>query len=424
MAAACFRRQQYQAGACAWRQKWSTGIIQSTFNPAGTMSEAITPIGKVMYAGPLRVLAREQAETEVVAGWVRTMHEGSLVCLQVNGCEVLTTQCSRNAPRGETPPPGTCWFSFRCDELAELLGNGDIITIIHDGKLLQFPDGSEQLRCSIDRRSRSSDLFARLDGGETFNKFGKLVPPTDAAHAEEAVRLYRNVAALLAQEGLTVFPCYGTLLGIIREGRLLKQDSKGFDAVCLMPSNDPQSVRRGFIDVCELLVKAGYFINPNPDGVYVRDAKSRSAFVDLHYGWFRNDCLQLSYGWYHEPARSRAEFLKARTARLLEMEIRVPGNAEAVLEQIYGEGWRIPDQGFTHDAGARHVKTEYLLDADSLLALYKLTVNRTRRRVAMLDEMINALKVNLPPERRLMLRILDAARMIRTLLRAGYHRLP
>jgi hypothetical protein len=37
--------------------------------------------------------------------------------------------------------------------------------------------------------------------------------------------------------------------------------------------------------------------------------------------------------------------LYAEVCRLAHRDVRVPGNAEALLEQLYGPQWRVPDQG-------------------------------------------------------------------------------
>jgi hypothetical protein len=79
----------------------------------------------------------------------------------------------------------------------------------------------------------------------------------------------------------------------------------------------------------------------------IRRNDSDAMFIDMNYGWFTpSDELNVSFGWRFEPAQGRARFVAARSCRLADREIQVPGNAEEVLQQLYGSQWRVPDQGF------------------------------------------------------------------------------
>jgi hypothetical protein len=70
-------------------------------------------------------------------------------------------------------------------------------------------------------------------------------------------------------------------------------------------------------------------------------------FIDMNYAWFTpSDELNVSFGWRFEPALGRARFIANRSCRLADREVTIPGNAEDVLQQLYGSLWRVPDQGF------------------------------------------------------------------------------
>ena len=43
----------------------------------------------------------------------------------------------------------------------------------------------------------------------------------------------------------------------------------------------------------------------------------------------------------------RLRFVASRSCRLSDRDVKIPGNAEDVLQQLYGPGWRVPDQGFS-----------------------------------------------------------------------------
>jgi hypothetical protein len=59
--------------------------------------------------------------------------------------------------------------------------------------------------------------------------------------------------------------------------------------------------------------------------------------------------------------------------------VRVPGNAESVLGQIYGPGWLTADQGFQLDVGLQRGE-RYLLQPDEMEQLHDLDPDRVRIR--------------------------------------------
>src|SRR5690606_27996174 len=90
-----------------------------------------------------------------------------------------------------------------------------------------------------------------------------------------------------------------------------------------------------------------------------------SLLLDLSYGWFtESDELNVSFGWRYAPARGRQALTEERRCRIMDRDVRVPGNAEAVLEQLYGPTWRVPDQGFSPLAGLRRDERYLLTEAE------------------------------------------------------------
>ncbi len=55
--------------------------------------------------------------------------------------------------------------------------------------------------------------------------------------------------------------------------------------------------------------------------------------------------------------------------------VRVPGNAEQILEQIYGPTWAVPDQGFVLEVGLKR-DLAYLLTVDEMTSLERTDPDR------------------------------------------------
>ena len=99
--------------------------------------------------------------------------------------------------------------------------------------------------------------------------------------------------------------------------------------------------------MCRLLIEQGYDLKLGPWSVMIRKKHLNSMFIDMNHGWFTpSDELSVSFGWRFEPAPGRARFVASRSCRLADRVVQIPGNAEDVLQQLYGPGWRVPNQGF------------------------------------------------------------------------------
>jgi hypothetical protein len=131
----------------------------------------------------------------------------------------------------------------------------------------------------------------------------------------------------------------------------------------------PEEVRAEFIDVCRALIQHGYHVLLLPWSAYVRVRRTDRIFIDLNFAWFNPAGeLNLSNGWRDSPATDRARFHQYREGLIGHRVVRIPGNAERVLEQLYGPSWAIPDQAFDLDVGLKR-DPDYLITADEMTML-------------------------------------------------------
>jgi glycosyltransferase involved in cell wall biosynthesis len=298
------------------------------------------------------------------------------VAVLVNGAPVAATSAALDAARGRTV------FSLNCRELRHFIGDGDVISVECDRRALIIAGGGTARTIKTGYKSRFSDLQQRLNAGFVFTKFGTLRPGNTAETKSQTMSLYNEIAAILEESrGYSAYPFYGNLLGAIREHDIIAHDAGGFDMGYVSRHRDPREVRTEFLDVCRSLLGRGYHLRVEPWSVYVRPTHSSPVFVDVNYAWFtQSGDLQFSFGWRHAPVTDRDHFFYPRESLIGRHPVRVPGNAEAVLEQIYGPTWAIPDQGFALDRDLTR-SSEFLLTEAEMRDLEHIDPDRVEARL-------------------------------------------
>lgn len=317
------------------------------------------PIGEVTDLG---FLAGADGPVE---GWLESPEDQApVVSLVVNGQPVARTSAAK------LPSADRFRFSLSCHELLAYLGDGDTISIECAGRPLAVNGRPGRIAVTTGYESRFPELSGKIRSGFTFTKFGGLRRGNTRLRKEQTLALYREVSAVVADSyGYTVFPFYGNLLGAVREHDFIGHDVGGFDMVYLSEHHRPDDVRAEFLDICRLLLARGYRLKVEPWSVYVKPAPDSPVFVDLNYAWFNEAGeLNISYGWRYPPVTDEAAVRTPRESLLGDHLVPVPGNAEQVLEQIYGPSWAVPDQGFVLDVGLKR-DLAYLLTVDEMTSL-------------------------------------------------------
>lgn len=297
------------------------------------------------------------------------------VSLVLNGTQVATTSA---APGGEARQS----FSLSCHDLMPFLGDGDVVTIEHDGSPLPIAGLGRRCEVRTGYGSRYAELRQALDNGYVFTKFGVLRKGHTQATKRQVLALYDEVADVLSDShGYQAFPFYGNLLGAIRDHDFIPHDVGGFDMAYISRFQRPEDVRGEFLDICRSLLGHGYFLRLEPWSVYVKRRHGDQGFVDVNYGWFNEAGeLQISYGSRNAPVRDRVKVMYPRTGVIAGHVVNVPGNAEDVLSQIYGPFWAIPDQGFGVDAGLER-DARFILTIHEMVSFERLDRDRVDARI-------------------------------------------
>lgn len=181
------------------------------------------------------------------------------------------------------------------------------------------------------------------------NKWGRLAPSFDGMSSDRVHELLLEqldvLTADLASMGIDAFVCYGTLLGLVRDGGLIPHDDDA-DLAYLSRYDHPADVYRESLVIERALRAAGYDVTRHSGGHLQLEFRRRDGLdhhIDLFTAFRTGDrtylCFQL--GVPHLDLSGRAEL------QALGRTFAVPVEAEQLLTATYGPSWRVPDPSFT-----------------------------------------------------------------------------
>lgn len=155
-----------------------------------------------------------------------------------------------------------------------------------------------------------------------------------------------EVLAGLKAAGIDAFLAYGTLLGAIRNGRLIGHDSDA-DLGYVSAYEHPVDVIAESFRVQRALVAAGYRITRYSAAAFKVDVVESDGHVrglDVFGGFMSDGRLHLM-GEIRTPFR-REWVTPLGRATLEGREFPVPADTDRFLAATYGKSWRVPDPAF------------------------------------------------------------------------------
>lgn len=197
------------------------------------------------------------------------------------------------------------------------------------------------------------------DGVELgFDKSGKLVPTfanRTGGDIEALVDATEAVIGALRDVGLEPFLAYGTLLGAVREGRVLGHDSDA-DLGYVSRHTVPVDVIRESFSVQRRLNEQGWPTSRYSGGAFKVTVTRGGLTVGLDvFGGFLDHGRLYLLGEVATPFRE--EWIRPLgTAELNGRPLPVPAMPEKLLEAMYGPGWRTPDPAFRFTTPRRSVR--------------------------------------------------------------------
>lgn len=182
---------------------------------------------------------------------------------------------------------------------------------------------------------------------------------------KNGIELIHTIQNLLAGEFF--FFDMGTLLGIIREGRLLGHDLDVDIGVVVKDFETIEKIHNILIhNGCEIF--RTYRIDEI--GVVEESFMYNNIKFDIGYYYTKNN-QSVIYLMYKDPENPHSDgtlnvvelscpLIESTTTTLFKGEkINIPSNAEFYLEQRYGENWRIPDKNYIYWKGPSAKTTDF-----------------------------------------------------------------
>lgn len=191
-----------------------------------------------------------------------------------------------------------------------------------------------------------------------FDKSGKLVPTfagRSRGDIDALVDAAEAVIGALRGVGLEPFLAYGTLLGAIREGKVLGHDSDA-DLGYVSTFTTPFDVARESFRVQRELNRQGWSTARYSGGAFRVDVIRGDSKIglDVFGGFFDAGRLHLM-GEIGTDYR-REWIWPLGTAELEGRAMPVPAQPERLLEAMYGASWRVPDPAFQFETPRRTVR--------------------------------------------------------------------
>lgn len=184
------------------------------------------------------------------------------------------------------------------------------------------------------------------------DKYGKLTRPLSAEGGDTLTELMDHIERLLDVLhdacGVPAFLAYGTLLGAVRNGRLIGHDNDvdlGYVSDCAHPVD----VVRESYRIERTLAEQGWSVRRGSGtrlNVRLRLSDGSMRFVDV----FTSHWVE---GVYYMPQDTgfrlpREAILPLTTVELLGRRLPAPADYERLLAETYGPGWRVPDPSFKY----------------------------------------------------------------------------
>ena len=185
---------------------------------------------------------------------------------------------------------------------------------------------------------------------------------------KEGLPIIKNVQNMLTEAGYVFFFDMGTLLGIVREGRLLKHDMD-IDLAVVVNSEEEKNKLKELFAKNGIMEKFRYSVDGI--GIVEQSFSCRNVKFDINYYYNEgdNDVCYLMYceieNKYPDGHQDVVKLVcphiaETQTVSFQGIEINAPKNPEEYLAVRYGENWRIPDKKYIYWKGPSAVLTDYI----------------------------------------------------------------
>lgn len=291
----------------------------------------------------------EKFDAGQVTGWVAVPAHAQpvRVSLQVNAVEVAATWAT-------DPMPRTNWgearsFEFALHDVWAYCRKSDKLTVRMDGKSLPIAGHGMYLTPTRNGKHSLGALKERMAAGDVFGQTGRLQlsKKLDTEWQERVLGLYQRVREELTEvAGYDAMFMYGTLLGAVREGGVIGHDLD-LDAAYVSRHHNGADAGAELAGIALELIDRGFNIDCMRTALHIHLNEDPALKIDLFHLYFDHDGkLAFPFGVAGTTEITEADWQGTEEIEFLGHRGVVPVNAEAVVEHVYGPGWRSPKPGF------------------------------------------------------------------------------
>lgn len=289
----------------------------------------------------------EEVSATQIAGWVsQNAVAYPEVVLKVNGSRVARTRAIEVVDRG--PSGAVQQFFLNIRMLWDFVGPSDTLSVWSGDTQLLTADGLAPVAAQPGRRD-PADLLALIEAGHVFNKKGglQLSKLLNTDWQKEVLATFDTLKARTSElMGLDLFPCYGTLLGAVREQDFIGHDDD-FDCAFISSGQTPRAARDELLALGGHLVAEGFNVWPGKTCLKVSRPGDNPVSIDIFHSFFdEKDDYLIPFGIAGTTPYRREDLSGWDQVSIGDHAVSVPANAEKLLAWLYGPNWRVPDPGF------------------------------------------------------------------------------
>ena len=201
--------------------------------------------------------------------------------------------------------------------------------------------------------SREVTVTDREGHALVLDKWGRLIRPLSAEGGAVIDELMDSVVRLLDtlrdKAHVPAYISYGTLLGAVRNGRLIGHDNDIDLAYVSTHAYPVDVVREGYL-VERVLLDEGWTVRRGSGtrlNVRLRLSDGSMRYIDIFTShWVDGVFYMPSDTGFRLP---RETILPLSTVELLGRQVAAPADPEALLAATYGKNWRVPDPSFKYE---------------------------------------------------------------------------
>lgn len=224
------------------------------------------------------------------------------------------------------------------------------LTVRHGEKVLLIGGYGFSRAAGVKGELDKAALKRWLGKGYVFNQFGSLQLSKEHDHdwRKKAIELYRMVNdAMMEIRGIPLSICYGTLLGAVREGNFIGHDHD-LDTCYICKAEDGKNAKAEVATLARALKERGFEIAMKPSCTYVGHKDFEEFSIDVFHLYFdKEGVLQFPFGSASQEPFLKSDFHGYTKITIDGEEVDVVDDPEIFVSRLYGEGWAMPNPGFS-----------------------------------------------------------------------------